>query len=126
MGRGKFTNRCRVGYSSEGVRVLCTKPVYGFSPADPARVGVFLGMVTEKVGRVLWDDRRSPQYLHIDYLESAPASLGTHPGAEPAVAAKAPALSSQSATPPADDASSRRVCGEVFPCLAATNSSEAP
>lgn len=63
----------RVRYSSEGARVLCREGDRFAS--DPDRVGVFLGMVTQRVGRVLWDDRRSPQFLHIDYL----AAIRTQP-----------------------------------------------
>jgi hypothetical protein len=60
----------RVRYSPEGKRVLCTKPVYGFPPDDPGRIGTILREVTPNVVEVLWDDRRSVQMLHRDYLET--------------------------------------------------------
>jgi hypothetical protein len=60
----------RVRYSAEGKRVLCTKPVYGFPPDSPERVGTVLRDVTKNVVEVLWDDRGSKQLLHRDYLET--------------------------------------------------------
>jgi len=59
----------RVRYSPEGKRVLCTKPIYGFPPGSPERVGTLLREITKNVVEVLWDDRRSRQMLHRDYLE---------------------------------------------------------
>ena len=63
----------RVTYSEAGIRALCTKPVYGFPADRPDRLGQVLRRVTENVAEVLWEDRRSVQLLHIDFLRPATA-----------------------------------------------------
>lgn len=87
-----MTQGQRIGYSAEGVRVLC-KP--GDKLADnPNRQGVFMGMITEKVAKVLWDDRRSINYYHIDFLtptaplrpasgDASPVAVGDCDGCAP-------------------------------------------
>jgi hypothetical protein len=70
---GNISSGMRVTYSEEGVRVLCTKPVYGFRADRPDRLGQVLRRVTENVAEVLWEDRRSVQLLHIDFLRPATA-----------------------------------------------------
>jgi hypothetical protein len=101
---GKIAPNARIRYSAEGKRALCTRPVGGLPPDNPDRIGVYLGMVTAKVARIMWDDRRSVGYMHIDYIESlsASSSQATPADADTATDAAAPvsvASLSNTATP---------------------------